>query len=56
MLRIGSTGIIEPVSPGVVVKLPHSFKDPSLERDVVESFAAERRILERLGQHPRIVR
>jgi hypothetical protein len=52
----GSTGSIELVSPGVVVNKAHQLGEESFDKRLANNFSAERQILERLGQHPRIVR
>ncbi|RDA85796.1 hypothetical protein CP532_6294 [Ophiocordyceps camponoti-leonardi (nom. inval.)] len=55
MENIGSTSIIEPVWPGVVLKQPINFKTQELAEKVDLCFSVEPLILERIGRHPRIV-
>ncbi|KAL2185806.1 kinase-like protein [Thermothelomyces heterothallicus CBS 203.75] len=52
----GSTSSIEPESPGIVVKKPHQLGEEYFTKRFTNNFSVERQILERLGQHPRIVR
>jgi hypothetical protein len=57
MLDLGSTSIIEQVSPGVVCKEPVIFMGKSgVDSRVANCFNVERQILKRLDHHPRIVR
>ncbi|KAK3309279.1 kinase-like domain-containing protein [Chaetomium strumarium] len=51
----GSTCSVEPVSPGIVVKKPHQLGEEYFDKRFANNFSVERQILERLGQHPRIV-
>ncbi|KPM40378.1 hypothetical protein AK830_g6171 [Neonectria ditissima] len=55
MEAYGSTCSIKRVSPGIVVKEPLQFKQQGLASKVTRCFSVEPRILEQLGQHPRIV-
>lgn len=52
----GSTSVVEVVGQGVVQKTPHNFKDPSLKQHAENAFSTESAILQRLGDHPRIVK
>lgn len=52
----GSTSLIKRVRPGYVVKEPLQFKKSGLAEKVSRCFSVEPLILERLGQHPRIVK
>ena len=52
----GSTSSIESVSPGIVVKKAHRLGEESFDKRFANNFSVERQILERLGQHPRIIR
>jgi hypothetical protein len=52
----GSTSILEHVSPGVVLKQPNKLADKYEAARIANCFSVERRILERLGPHVRIVR
>ncbi|RDA94638.1 hypothetical protein CP533_2495 [Ophiocordyceps camponoti-saundersi (nom. inval.)] len=56
MENIGSTSIIESISPGVVLKKPIDFQAEDLAEKVDLCFSVEPLILQRIGQHPRIVR
>ncbi|ATY58862.1 kinase-like domain [Cordyceps militaris] len=56
MENIGSTSTIEPVRPGVVLKQPITFQTPGLAEKVDLCFSVEPLILQKLGQHPRIVK
>ncbi|KAL2183577.1 kinase-like protein [Thermothelomyces heterothallicus CBS 203.75] len=56
MLICGSTSILEHVSPGVVLKQPIRLADKYEAARIANCFSVERRILERLGPHVRIVR
>lgn len=57
MLDLGSTSIIEQVSPGVVCKEPAVYLSRSeVDPRVVNCFNVERQILKKLDHHPRIVR
>jgi hypothetical protein len=57
MLDLGSTSIIEQVSPGVVCKEPVICMGKSgVDSRVANCFNVERQILKRLDHHPRIVR
>ena len=53
---MGSMSEIKRVSPGVVLKKPHNFKDQGLAEQVANCFTVEQQILPRLGDHPRIVK
>ncbi|KAI0382070.1 kinase-like protein [Hypomontagnella monticulosa] len=56
---IGSTGIFFQVRPGVVLKAPVKILQDQVVRErpsVAHDYSVERRILEWLGEHPRIVR
>lgn len=57
----GSTSLIFPVRPGVIVKRPAEvWKESSaytrLTQKIANNFLVERKILEALGAHPRIVK
>ncbi|KGQ04418.1 Ribosomal protein S6 kinase alpha-6 [Beauveria bassiana D1-5] len=56
MENLGSTSTIEPVSRGVVLKQPITFQNDELAEKVNVCFSVEPLILQRLGQHPRIVK
>ncbi|EGX89741.1 Protein kinase-like domain [Cordyceps militaris CM01] len=56
METLGSTSTIEPVCRGVVLKQPITFQDDELAKMVDVCFSVEPLILQRLGQHPRIVK
>jgi hypothetical protein len=56
MENIGSTSIIELIRPGVVLKQPITFQAKGLAEKVDLCFSVEPLILQKLGQHPRIVR
>ena len=58
MERIGTPGrtaIVYRVGNGFVCKVPRSPGDTFLEAEFKNAFAVEKRLLERLGVHPRIV-
>lgn len=52
----GSTSSVEPVYPGIVVKKAHQIEEESYQKRFANNFSVKRQILERFGQHPRIVR
>ncbi|KPM35467.1 hypothetical protein AK830_g11095 [Neonectria ditissima] len=57
MVAYGSTGSVDYVSPGVVLKKPHiAIGKTTVDKLRTNCFAVERKILERLSHHPRIVR
>ncbi|KAH7309071.1 kinase-like domain-containing protein [Stachybotrys elegans] len=57
MLACGSSGTVERVAPGLVLKQPLVFAgDVEASNRVANSFSVERQILKRLGHHPNIVR
>ena len=56
MLICGSTSILEHAAPGVVLKQPIGLADKYEAARIANCFSVERRILERLGPHVRVVR
>lgn len=56
---LGSTACFFRVTPGIILKAPVAILEDQIIRErpsVSENFCVERQILERLGEHPRIVR
>lgn len=56
MDMVGSTTVLELIRPGVILKEPFEFTAEELARKVDLCFAVEPLILQRLGEHPPIVK
>lgn len=54
-LGYGRTATVHRVADGLVCKAPWSLMDEQLRAEIDNAFVVEKRILERLGVHPRIV-
>lgn len=51
----GRTSVVYRLEDGLVLKLPRESIPASMATEIENAFAVERRLLERLGQHPQIV-
>jgi hypothetical protein len=51
----GRTAVVYRVKRGLVCKSPRTIDNKGLQAEFKNAFAVERQLLERLGNHPRIV-